>query len=122
MPHQDGRHTVRIGIEMADTKAPIVRRYPRVGLPKGMSVAWQAGGERIVSRIGTLGLGGLFIYTQRSAAVGDVLKLVFDTPGGEVRARAVVRSYEPGRGMGVEFTSMQLEARARLTQLLRRLV
>ena len=106
---------------MAETKAPIVRRYPRVGLPKGMSVAWQAGGERIVSRIGTLGLGGLFIYTQRSAAVGDVLKLVFDTPGGEVRARAVVRSYEAGRGMGVEFTSMQSEARARLTQLLRRL-
>ena len=107
---------------MAETKTPVVRRYPRVGLPNGMSVAWQGGAERVVSRIGTLGLGGLFIYTKRSAAVGDVLKLVFDTPGGEVRARAVVRSYEPGRGMGVEFTSMQLEARARLTQLLRRLV
>jgi len=92
-----------------------------VGLPKGMSVAWQAGGERVISRIGTIGLGGLFIYTKREAAVGDVIKLVFDVPGGEVRARAVVRSYEPGRGMGLEFTAMQLEARARLTQLLRRL-
>lgn len=84
-------------------------------------MAWQAGGERVVSRVGTIGLGGLFIYTKKSAAVGDVLKLVFDTPSGEVRARAVVRSYEPGLGMGVEFTAMQLEARARLTQLLRRL-
>jgi hypothetical protein len=106
---------------MTATKTPILRRYPRVGLPKGMSVAWQAGGERIVSRIGTIGLGGLFIYTKRTATVGDVVRLVFDVPGGEVRARAVVRSYQPGRGMGLEFTAMQLEARARLTQLLRRL-
>lgn len=86
-----------------------------------MCVAWQAGGERVISRIGTIGLGGLFIYTKRSANVGDVVKLVFDVPGGEVRARAVVRSYESGRGMGLEFTAMHLEARARLTQLLRRL-
>lgn len=106
---------------MAATKSPSLRRYPRIGLPRGMSVAWQAGGERVISRVGTIGLGGLFIYTKKSAAVGDVVKLVFDVPGGEVRARAVVRSYEPGRGMGVEFTAMQLEARARLTQLLRRL-
>jgi hypothetical protein len=97
------------------------RRYPRVGLPRGMTVAWQAGGERVVSRIGTIGLGGLFIYTRKPAAIGDVVKLVFDVPSGEVRARAVVRSYEEGRGMGLEFTAMQLEARARLTQLIRRL-
>ena len=106
---------------MAATKRPNARRYPRVGLPRGMSVAWQAGGERVVSRIGTIGLGGLFIFTKKSAAVGDVVKLVFDVPGGEVRARAVVRSCQPGRGMGLEFTAMQFEARARLTQLLRRL-
>jgi hypothetical protein len=74
-----------------------------------------------VSRIGTLGLGGVFIYTKRTAAVGDVIKLVFDVPDGEVRARAVVRSFESGRGMGVEFTAMQSDDRARLTQLLRRL-
>jgi hypothetical protein len=90
-------------------------------LPKGMTVAWQAGGARVVSRIGTLGLGGIFIYTKQPAAVGDVLKLVFDVPGGEVRARAVVRNTVTNKGMGIEFTAMQPEARARLTQLLRRL-
>ncbi len=98
-----------------------VRRYPRIGLPKGMSVAWQAGGERIVSRVGTLSLGGLFIHTKLPLKNGEVLKLVFDVPGGEVRARAVVRDCRPGQGMGIEFTAMQPEARARLTQLLRRL-
>jgi len=97
------------------------RRYPRIGLPRGMSVAWQAGGDRIVSRVGTLGLGGIFIYTRMPPSIGEVVKLVFDVPGGEVRARAVVRSSQRGQGMGLEFTAMQPEARARLTQLLRRL-
>lgn len=105
----------------ASVSTTVQRRYPRIGLPRGMSVAWQAGGERIVSRVGTLGLGGIFIHTRMPPAVGEVVKLVFDVPGGEVRARAVVRSSTAGRGMGVEFTAMQPEARARLTQLLRRL-
>ena len=97
------------------------RRYPRIGLPKGMTVAWQAGGARIVSRVATLGLGGLFIYTKQPASVGEVLKLVFDVPGGEVRARAIVCNIVNAKGMGVEFTAMQPDSRARLTQLLRRL-
>jgi hypothetical protein len=108
-------------IDMTQEPDEKARRYPRIGLPRGIVVAWQAGGARVVSRVGTLGLGGLFIFTKKPAGVGDVLKLVFDVPGGEVRARAVVRSVEANKGMGIEFTSMQPEARARLTQLLRRL-
>jgi len=46
---------------------------------------------------------------------------VFDVPGGEVRARAIVCNIVNAKGMGVEFTAMQPESRARLTQLLRRL-
>ena len=99
-----------------------VRRYPRVGLPKGMLVAWQSGGDRIVSRIETMGLGGLFIQTPDPPEVGMILKLVFQLPGGDVRARAVVRNSEKGAGMGVEFTGMGFEARARLVQVLRRLL
>src|SRR5216684_2859467 len=37
------------------------RRFTRVALPKGMLVAWQYSGGRFVSRVSTLGLGGLFI-------------------------------------------------------------
>jgi len=98
------------------------RRYPRVGLPKGMLVAWQSSGERIVSRVGTLGLGGLVISTPEPPAVGEIVKLFFEVPGGEVRARAVVRDAQPGRGMGVEFTAMGMEARAQLRRLLKRLL
>jgi hypothetical protein len=98
------------------------RRYPRIGLPRGMYVAWQSTGDRILSRVGTLGLGGLFISTPEPPPVGDLIRLYFEVPGGEVRARAVVRESRSGRGMGVQFTAMSPEARARLHQLLRRLL
>jgi hypothetical protein len=87
-----------------------------------MLIAWQAGGERVVSRVATLGLGGLFIHTLDPPPVGAILKLFFQLPGGEVRARAMVRHSKPGVGMGVEFTGMGYEARGRLRQLLQRLL
>jgi hypothetical protein len=98
------------------------RRYLRVGLPKGMLIAWQSSGERVVSRVSTLGLGGLFISTPDPPPVGEIIRLFFEVPNGEVRARAVVRNSHPGKGMGVEFTAMGVEARARLHRLLKRLL
>jgi hypothetical protein len=98
------------------------RRYPRIGLPKGMHIAWQAGGQRTVARVATLGLGGLFIHAANPPAIGEIIRLYFEVPGGQVRATAIVRDSQPGRGMGIEFASMDPEPRARLLQLLRRLL
>ena len=97
------------------------RRYPRIGLPKGMHIAWQRRGLRTVARVATLGLGGLFIHAEKPPAVGEVIRVFFEVPGGEVRATAVVRDSQPGKGMGIEFAAMEPEPRARLLQLLRRL-
>lgn len=105
---------------MQSTAKP--RRYDRIGLPKGMLVVWQRAGNRIVSRVATLSLGGLFIEAPEPAASGELLKLFFIVPGGEVRAHAMVRDSHPGRGMGVEFTAMGPEDRARLNQLLSKLL
>src|SRR5690242_13412314 len=98
------------------------RRYPRIGLPKGMQISWQGHGHRTIARVGTLGMGGLFVYVQDPPPVGEVSRVYFQVPGGEVRATAVVRNSEPGAGMGIEFAAMDPEPRARLFQLLRRLV
>lgn len=98
-----------------------VRKYPRVPIPKGAVVAWEHAGVRKVSSVSVLALGGLFIATKETPPVGDVIKLVFDVPGGEVRARAVVCDIQPGKGMGVQFTSMEPDARARLSQLMKAL-
>lgn len=87
-----------------------------------MLVAWQHIGGRNVSRVATLGLGGLFISTSEPPEVGAVLKLVFDVPTGEVRARAIVKNVKPGKGMALAFIAMGAEDRARLDQLLKRLV
>jgi hypothetical protein len=87
-----------------------------------MLIAWRTPRGRVVSRVATLGLGGLFIEAPAPPAVGDLIELFFEVPGGEVRARAVVRMSETGKGMGVEFTSMAPEARARLHRLLGRLL
>ncbi|MBZ5700865.1 MAG: PilZ domain-containing protein [Acidobacteriia bacterium] len=98
------------------------RRFPRITLPKGMEVAWQAGAHKEVSRVQSLGLGGLFITTPNPPPIGTILKLVFQVPNGEVRARATVRSTTPGEGMGIQFTGMDYDHRARLDLLLKRLL
>lgn len=98
------------------------RRYDRVLIPKGMHVAWQAGGGRQISRVGTVGLGGIYIHTPDPPPVGEMIRIVFDVPSGEVRAKGVVRHSTKDKGMGIEFTSMQPEDRARLSQLLSRLL
>jgi len=45
-----------------------------------------------------------------------------EVPEGEVRERAMVRDSDPGKGMGVEFTFMRTEDRARIGRLVRKLL
>jgi hypothetical protein len=95
------------------------RRYVRVELPTGMLVAWEHSSGRKVSRVRVLALGGLFISTPEPPPVGEVIQLIFEVPNGEVRARAMIRDSQKGKGMGVEFTAMGQEARARLVRLMK---
>jgi hypothetical protein len=98
------------------------RRYPRIGLPKGMEIAWQGGARRAVTRIGTLSLGGLFVQTEDPPNVGETIRVFFTVSAGEVRATAIVRDSAPGKGMGIEFASMDPLFRARLVQSISRLL
>ena len=106
---------------MAHPSHAAKRRYSRVVLPKGMLIAWQHSGGRCVSRVATLGLGGLFITTPDPVPVGTLVKIVFDVPGGEVRARGIVKNVKTGEGMAVAFIDMGYADRARLDQLLKKL-
>jgi len=98
-----------------------VRRYARVPLPKGALVAWEHSGKRKISTASVLALGGLFISTPEPPPKGEFIQLVLEVPGGEVRARALVCDSQPGKGMGIEFTVMGQEARARLSRLMKTL-
>jgi hypothetical protein len=97
------------------------RKYARVPLPKGLLVAWEHSGIRKLSPISVLAVGGLFISTADPPPAGDLIKLVFEIPGGDVRARAVVCDSQAGKGMGIQFTAMAQDARARLHQLMKTL-
>lgn len=92
-----------------------------MALPTGQPVAWEHMGIRRVSNANVLALGGLFISTPDPPPVGDTIRLLFEVPGGEVRARASIRTSQPGKGMGIEFTAMKQDARARLDRLMKRL-
>src|SRR5258708_2624002 len=90
------------------------RRYSRVEIPKGMWVAWEGSGQRLVSRVFDLSLGGVFIPTPEPPPVGTTVGLLFEISGRNIRARAIVRRSLSGVGMGVEFVAMGYEERAQL--------
>ena len=101
--------------------APDKRKHQRVKTPKSALVAWKNGSQKSVSPVENLALGGLFIRTKTPAPVGTMLQLVFNTPQGEVRVRAVVRN-AVADGMGVAIVSMEPEHRGRLDCWLKTLV
>ena len=95
-----------------------LRRYPRTPSPQGTLLAWQHSGKKLVSYVGNLGLGGMFIRTSEPPPAGSFIQVLFDVPAGEVRARALVQRSKPKEGMGVKFVAMQQEDRGRLAQWL----
>jgi hypothetical protein len=98
------------------------RRSPRIGLTRGMTIAWQGTRQHDISCVSSLSLGGLFIEAAEPAPAGDTLQVQFDIPGGAVRGQAVVRRSIKGKGMGVEFTELSAGSRAKLNELLQKLL
>jgi curved DNA-binding protein CbpA len=96
------------------------RKYPRVPAPKGLLVGWKSAGQTTATRLEIMGLGGLYLHARNPPSIGSTIELVFDLPTGEVRARAIVRSSTPGKGMGIQFVQMRPEDRAKLNRYLSR--
>lgn len=94
------------------------RRYSRVEMPKGMWVAWEGSGQRFVTQVFDLSLGGVFVPTADPPPVGTSVKLVIEISGRDIRARAIVRRSVSGVGMGIEFVAMGGEERGKLKRLL----
>jgi hypothetical protein len=105
-----------------EESSPTERQHPRIALPKGMWVAWYGGAAHQISRVGTLGMGGMFICVAAPPPVGTTLKLAFEVPDGEVQADGIVRNIVPGEGMGLQFTRLGAKDRLLLQRLLKRLL
>jgi len=96
-----------------------VRCYSRLVCPKGTLSAWQGGGKKLVSFVGNLSLGGVYLRTLDPLSPGTTLQLLLDLPSGQVRARGLVEWNVARRGMGVKFIAMQHEDRGRLSRWLK---
>lgn len=107
---------------MPETVYARKRRYARASPPHPIQVAWRSATQNNIARIGCVGLGGLFIYDPNPPPPGAMIQLVFETPNGQVRARATVRTAQAGRGMGVQFMQMRQEERARLANMIKHLL
>jgi c-di-GMP-binding flagellar brake protein YcgR len=97
------------------------RRYRRVETRQGVSVYWGCEKLEDTARVRDLSLGGLFVAAQEALAVGATLKLDFLVQEGAIRAAGIVRHAEPGRGMGLKFTSVRGEDLQHLVELVNRL-
>ena len=73
------------------------------------------------SRARDLSLGDLFVATEEALVVGATLRLDFLVQEGVIRAAGVVRPAEPGRGIGVKFTSVRSKDLPHLAKLVNRL-
>ena len=96
-----------------------IRCYSRLACPKGTLSAWQGGGKKLVSFVGNLSLGGVYLRTLDPPAPGTTLQLLLDLPSGQVRARGLVEWNVERRGMGVKFIAMRHEDRGRLSRWLK---
>ncbi|OLB38840.1 MAG: hypothetical protein AUH11_05815 [Acidobacteria bacterium 13_2_20CM_57_17] len=101
--------------------APGRRRYNRLETLQGVSVYWEYEKLEDTARVRDLSLGGLFVATQKGLAVGATLRLDFLVQEGTIKAAGVVRHAEPGRGVGLKFTSVRGEDLQHLVELVNRL-
>jgi hypothetical protein len=101
--------------------SPSRRIHSRVEAHAGVYVYWRSAGREHIARVRNLSMGGLFIETDTPPVAGMSAKLHFLVQEGQIRADAVVRHAEPGRGLGLRFTAVRNEDRLRLTELMRRL-
>ena len=96
------------------------RHAPRVEAPDGVWVCWNSNGRNDVSPVRDLSAAGLFISTPVPQSVGTKAKLDFLVEEGQIRAEAVVRHSEPGKGLGLKFTAVTEQDWQHLAALLAR--
>jgi hypothetical protein len=68
-----------------------------------------------------MSMGGLFIETREARAEGVQARLHFLVQEGQIRAEAVVRHIQSGKGLGLKFTALSEQDRPKLAALLTRL-
>lgn len=106
---------------MQQTSSPSRRFNSRIETPVGVWIYWRCNERDETARVRDLSPGGLFVETSKPRAVGLTAKVDFLVQEGQIKADAVVRHVEPGRGLGLKFTAVRDGDRAHFIALLNRL-
>src|SRR5712671_517106 len=96
------------------------RFFSRVETRVDVWVHWGSKGREETSRVRDLSLGGLFVETAKSTAVGASVNLYFLVQEGQIKAEAVVRHVKRG-GLGLKFSAMADKDQKHLKVLVARL-
>jgi len=97
------------------------RHTSRVEASDNVWVCWRCNDRDDISRVQDLSAGGLFFATRLPRPVGTKAKLDFLVQEGQIRAEAIVRHSEPGKGLGLKFTAVTEQDWPHLAALLTRL-
>ena len=85
---------------------PSRRLSSRVESKNDVWVYWEGSGDRDLSRVMDLSIGGLFIQTPKPKRIGSTTNLHFLVQEGQIRADASVRHVKPGGGLGLKFKAV----------------
>jgi hypothetical protein len=106
---------------MQATTGPSRRRTSRISVSNDLWVYWESTNGRDISRVKDLSPSGLFMETRTRRREGDLLNLHFLVQEGTIRAEAVVRHAEAGRGVGMKINSIPTQDAPHMHRLLMRL-
>ena len=106
---------------LQQTASPSRRCNSRIETPWDVWDYWRCNERDDTARVRDVSLSGLFIETAKPKAVGLRAKVHFLVQEGQIRADAVVRHVEPGRGLGLKFTAVNDRDRQHFIALLNRL-
>jgi PilZ domain len=104
------------------TIRPDLRRHQRVLVPSGYSmlVRGNSGGPGFEGMVTVIGLGGMFIRTEKAQPPGTILTLTLADPVATFESECTVR-HVAEHGVGVEITKISPKDEQRLRFLLGRL-
>ena len=97
------------------------RSHSRIKPSEDIWVYWRCGERADVSRVQDISLGGLFVEEAKLWLLGSSAEVDFLVQEGQIRAEAVVKHVESGRGLGLKFIALHDQDRPHLIALMQRL-
>ena len=94
------------------------RRFQRYRVSVGVELSESASGNKLRARSSDVSVGGCYIETTLPLAVGTRLEVEMWVEPSKVSASAMVRTCDPGVGMGIEFIGVTRDKEKQLEDLL----